>query len=111
MGRQNVLKGDAHKIEAIEEWIRDIENNHDCRVRIVIQSGVLRRRVIVRVEACEYADGRLISVRVKRQCPHPNGAATDLCGTIFTELARLDSDLTVYANFVEGNGPLPDSPG
>lgn len=111
MGRQNVVRGDADMCAAVEEWIDEIERHHDCAVRIVISRGTLRKRLVLRVEACEFADGRLVSVRVRRKFSHPSGDAITLAGAVLSELTRLDSDLTHYANFVTGNGPLPDSPG
>ena len=110
MGRQNVVKGDTDMCASVEEWLNEIEQHHGCAVRIVISRSPLRKRLNIRIEACEFADGRLVSVRVRRKFEHPSGDALYLSGAIFAQLARLDSDLTHYANFVTGNGPLADSP-
>ena len=97
MGRQNVLKGDAHVIEAIDQWIADIEHHHGGAVRIVLHRHALRRRLSIRVELCDVSDTRVIGVRVRRKTDHPNGDALDLCGTLLRELGRLDAEATYSA--------------
>lgn len=108
MGRQNVLKGDADMCAGIEEWLLEIEQHHNCAVRVVLGASTLRRRLFLRAEACDICDDRLVSVRVRRKFAHPTGDAVYLSGAIFSQLALLDRDLTHYGNFMTPNGPLPD---
>ena len=93
---------DEDMAAAIESWILDLERNHKCRVRVVVNATGAAGRLTVRVEACDVVGAKLVGVRVKREALYPNSHSTSFFGAILKELMALDTDLEQYTAFCEG---------
>lgn len=99
---------DEEQTTAVADWVRQIERDFSCRVRIVCNVTGPAAKLGIRTEACDVAGERLVGVRVQCKGSYPSSYATSYLGTLLKLLIELHKECEDYENVCAG---LPSSKG